>query len=38
MGEFTAICRDEEASPSARVSGAREILNQTMKAIEMMFF
>ncbi|MEX1313821.1 MAG: helix-turn-helix domain-containing protein [Desulfotignum sp.] len=31
---LAAICRDEEAPPSARVSAAREILNQTMKAIE----
>ena len=28
------ICRDEDAPPSARVAAAREILNQTMKAIE----
>ena len=28
------ICRDEEAPPSARVAAAREILSQTMKAIE----
>lgn len=31
---LAAICRDEEAPPSARVAAAREILNQTMKAIE----
>jgi hypothetical protein len=31
---LAAICRDEEAPPSARVSAAKEILNQTMKAIE----
>ncbi len=31
---LATICRDEEAPPSARVSAAREILNQTMKAIE----
>ncbi|WP_024333222.1 hypothetical protein [Desulfotignum balticum] len=28
------ICRDDEAPPSARVAAAREILSQTMKAIE----
>jgi hypothetical protein len=31
---LAAICRDEEAPPSARVAAAREILSQTMKAIE----
>jgi ACT domain-containing protein len=31
---LAAICRDEDAPPSARVAAAREILNQTMKAIE----
>jgi hypothetical protein len=28
------ICRDTDAPPSARVSAAREILGQTMKALE----
>ena len=28
------ICRNKEAPPSARVSAAREILTQTMKALE----
>ena len=28
------ICRDAEAPPSARVAAAREILSQTMRAIE----
>ncbi|MDY0222531.1 MAG: helix-turn-helix domain-containing protein [Desulfobacterium sp.] len=31
---LAAICRNEEAPPSARVAAAKEILNQTMKAIE----
>ena len=28
------ICKDKDSPPSARVSAAREILSQTMKAIE----
>jgi hypothetical protein len=31
---LAAICRNEEAPPSSRVAAAREILTQTMKAIE----
>jgi hypothetical protein len=31
---LAAICRDEEAPPSARVAAAREILSQTMRALE----
>jgi len=29
------ICKDKKASPAARVSAAREILNNTLKSIEL---